>query len=145
MLKHLQKIGSEIPRRYLSKEYGPDGSILLASQDASEIHDMLRPLLASYDRDLAMHCDEAILFGSARFTDHKDYSLSNLVESFEMLSEFGMATETHAFELLELDNAASQSGDNRMSSVLMEKVADWAANEGPAQLSRIRSLQPEYR
>lgn len=145
MLKHLQKIGSEIPRRYLSKEYGPDGSILLASQDASEIHDMLRPLLASYDRDLAMHCDEAILFGSARFTDHKDYSLSNLVETFETLSEFGMATETHAFELLELDNAASQSGDNRMSSVLMEKVADWAASEGPTQLSRIRSLQPEYR
>ena len=145
MLKHLQKIGSEIPRRYLSKEHGPDGSILLASQDASEIHDMLRPLLASYDRDLAMHCDEAILFGSARFTDHKDYSLSNLVEAFGTLSDFGMATETQAFDLLELDNAASQSGDNRMSRVLMEKVADWAASEGPAQLSRIRSLQPEYR
>ncbi len=29
--------------------------------------------------------------------------------------------------------------------MLMEKVADWAASEGPAQLSRIRSLQPEYR
>lgn len=145
MLEHLQAMDSEIPRRYLSKEYGPDGSVLLASQDAIEIHDMLRPLLLSCDRDLAMHCDEAILFGSARFTDHKDYSLSNLVEAFGTLSDFGMATETQAFDLLELDNAASQSGDNRMSRVLMEKVADWAASEGPAQLSRIRSLQPEYR
>lgn len=145
MLEHLQMIGSEVPRRYLSKKYGPDGSALLASQDAIEIHDMLRPLLVSCDRDLAMRCDEAILFGSARFTDHKDYSLSNLVEAFETLSDLGMATETQAFDLLELDNAASQSGDNRMSSVLMEKVADWAASEGPAQLSRIRSLQPEYR
>lgn len=145
MLEHLQMIGSEVPRRYLSKKYGPDGSALLASQDAIEIHDMLRPLLVSCDRDLAMRCDEAILFGSARFTDHKDYSLSNLVEAFETLSDLGMATETQAFDLLELDNAASQSGDNRMSSVLMEKAADWAASEGPAQLSRIRSLQPEYR
>lgn len=145
MLEHLQAMDSEIPRRYLSKEYGPDGSVLLASQDAIEIHDMLRPLLLSCNRDLAMHCDEAILFGSARFTDHKDYSLSNLVEAFGTLSDFGMATETQAFDLLELDNAASQSGDNRMSRVLMEKVADWAASEGPAQLSRIRSLQPEYK
>lgn len=145
MLEHLKVIDSEIPRRYLSKEYGPDGSVLLASQDAIEIHDMLRPLLASCDRDLAIHCDEAILFGSARFTDHKDYSLSNLVEAFGTLSDFGMATETQAFDLLELDNAASQSGDNRMSGVLMEKVSDWAASEGPAQLSRIRSLQPDYR
>ena len=91
-----------------------------------------------------MRCDEAILFGSARFTDHKDYSLSNLVEAFETLSDLGMATETQALTCSS-DNAASQSGDNRMSSVLMEKVADWAASEGPAQLSRIRSLQPEYR
>ena len=145
MLEHLQAIGSEIPRRFLSKEYGPNGSVMLASQDAVEIHNMLRPLLATCDRDLAMHCDEAILFGSARFTDHKDNSLSNLVESFGMLSDLGMATERQAFDLLELDNAASQSGDNRMSNTLMEKVADWAATEGPAQLSRIRSLQPEYR
>lgn len=145
MLRYLQKIGSEIPRRYLSKEYGLDGSVLLASQDAFEIHDMLRPLLASYDRDLAMHCDEAILFGLARFTDHKDYSLSNLVEAFGTLSDLGMATERQAFNLLELDNAASQSGDNRMSSALVEKVADWAASEGPTQLSRIRLLQPGYR
>ena len=64
MLEHLQMIGSEVPRRYLSKKYGPDGSALLASQDAIEIHDMLRPLLVSCDRDLAMRCDEAILFGS---------------------------------------------------------------------------------
>ena len=145
MLEHLQMIGSEVPKRYLSKKYGPDGSALLASQDAVEIHDMLRPLLVSCDRGLAIHCDEAILFGSARFTDHKDYSLSNLVETFGTLSDLGMATETQAFDLLELGNAASQSGDNRMSSALMEKVADWAASEGPAQLSRIRSLQPEYR
>ena len=145
MLKYLQVIGSEIPRRFLSKKYGSDGSIMLTSQDAVEIHDMLRPLLTSYNPDLAMHCDEAILFGSARFTDHKDYSLSNLIEVFGTLSDLGMATETQAFDLLELDNAASQSGDNRMSSALMEKVADWAASEGPAQLSRIRSLQPEYR
>lgn len=145
MLEHLQMIGSEVPRRYLSKKYGPDGSALLASQDAVEIHDMLRPLLVSCDRSLAIHCDEAILFGSARFTGHKDYSLSNLIEAFGTLSDLGMATETQAFGLLELDNAASQSGDNRMSSALMEKVADWAASEGPAQLSRIRSLQPEYR
>ena len=145
MLKYLQVIGSEIPRRFLSKKYGSDGSIMLTSQDAAEIHDMLRPLLTSYNPDLAMHCDEAILFGSARFTDHKDYSLSNLIEVFGTLSDLGMATETQAFDLLELDNAASQSGDNRMSSALMEKVADWAASEGPARLSRIRSLQPEYR
>ena len=145
MLEHPQMIGSEVPRRYLSKKYGPDGSALLASQDAVEIHDMLRPLLVSCDRSLAIHCDEAILFGSARFTGHKDYSLSNLIEAFGTLSDLGMATETQAFGLLELDNAASQSGDNRMSSALMEKVADWAASEGPAQLSRIRSLQPEYR
>lgn len=145
MLEHLQMIGSEVPRRYLSKKYGPDGSALLASQDAVEIHDMLRPLLVSCDRSLAIHCDEAILFGSARFTGHKDYSLSNLIETFGTLSDLGMATETQAFGLLELDNAASQSGDNRMSRALMEKVADWAASEGPAQLSRIRSLQPEYR
>ncbi len=145
MLEHLQMIGSEVPRRYLSKKYGPDGSALLASQDAVEIHDMLRPLLVSCDRSLAIHCDEAILFGSARFTGHKDYSLSNLIETFGTLSDLGMATETQAFGLFELDNAASQSGDNRMSSALMEKVADWAASEGPAQLSRIRSLQPEYR
>lgn len=45
MLEHLQEIGSEIPGRYLSKEYGPGGSALLASQDAVETHDMLRPLL----------------------------------------------------------------------------------------------------
>lgn len=145
MLEHLQEIGSEIPGRYLSKEYGPGGSALLSSQDAAETHDMLRPLLVACDRDLALSCDEAILFGSARFTDHKDYSLSNLVEVFGALSDFGMATEAQAFDLLELDNAASQSGDNRMSSVLMEKVADWAANEGSSQLSRIRSLRPEYR
>lgn len=145
VLEHLQATGSEIPRRFVSKEYGPDGSVMLASQDAVEIHNMLRPLLASCDRDLAMHCDEAILFGSARFTDHKDYSLSNLIESFGTLSDLGMATERQAFDLLELDNAASQSGDNRMSSTLMEKVADWAVTEGPAQLTRIRSLRPEYR
>lgn len=145
MLEHLQEIGSEIPGRYLSKEYGPGGSALLASQDAVETHDMLRPLLVACNRDLALRCDEAILFGSARFTDHKDYSLSNLVEVFGALSDFGMATETQAFDLLELDNAASQSGDNRMSSVLMEKVADWAASEGPSQLSRIRSWRLEYR
>ena len=145
MLEHLQGIGSEIPKRYLSKEYGPGGSVLLASQDAVETHDMLRPLLVACDRDLALHCDEAILFGSARFTDRKDYSLSNLVEIFGTLSDLGMATEPQALDLLELDNAASQSGDNRMSSALMEKVADWAASEGPSQLSRIRSWQPEYR
>lgn len=145
VLEHLQAIGSEIPRRFLSKEYGADGSVMLASQDAAEIHKMLRPFLASCDRDLAIHCDEAILFGLARFTDHKDYSLSNLVESFGTLSDLGMATERQAFDLLELDNAASQSGDNRMSSTLMEKVADWAVTEVPAQLSRIRSLRPEYR
>lgn len=145
MLEHLQEIGSEIPGRYLSKEYGPGGSALLASQDAVETHDVLRPLLVACNRDLALRCDEAILFGSARFTAHKDYSLSNLAEVFGALSDFGMATETQAFDLLELDNAASQSGDNRMSGVLMEKVADWAASEGPSQLSRIRSWRPEYK
>ena len=145
MLEHLQGIGSEIPERYLSKEYGPGGSVLLASQDAVETHGMLRPLLVACNRELALHCDEAILFGSARFTDHKDYSLSNLVEVFGALSDLRMATEAQAFDLFELDNAASQSGDNRMSGALMEKVADWAASEGPSQLSRIRSRQPEYR
>ena len=145
MLEHLQGICSEVPERYLSKEYGPGGSVLLASQDAVETHDMLRPLLVACDRGLAQRCDEAILFGSARFTDHKDYSLSNLVEVFGALSDLGMATEAQAFDLLELDNAASQSGDNRMSGVLMEQVVDWAASEGPLRLSRIRSRQPDYR
>ena len=145
MLEHLQGICSEIPERYLSKEYGSGGSVLLASQDAVETHDMLRPLLVACDRGLAQRCDEAILFGLARFTDHKDYSLSNLVEVFGALSDLGMATEAQAFDLLELDNAASQSGDNRMSGVLMEQVVDWAASEGPLRLSRIRSRQPDYR
>ena len=85
MLEHLQGICSEIPERYLSKEYGSGGSVLLASQDAVETHDMLRPLLVACDRGLAQRCDEAILFGLARFTDHKDYSLSNLVEVFGAL------------------------------------------------------------
>lgn len=145
MLEHLQGICSEVPERYLLKEYGPGGSVLLASQDAVETHDMLRPLLVACDQGLAQRCDEAILFGSARFTDHKDYSLSNLVEVFGALSDLGMATEAQAFDLLELDNAASQSGDNRMSGVLMEQVVDWAASEGPLQLSRIRSRQPDCR
>ena len=145
MLEHLQGICSEVPERYLSKEYGPGGSVLLASQDAVETHGMLRPLLVACDRGLAQRCDEAILFGSARFTDHKDYSLSNLVEVFGALSDLGMATEAQAFDLLELDNAASQSGDNRMSGALMEQVVDWAASEGPLRLSRIRSRQPDCR
>ena len=75
----------------------------------------MKPLLLAYDEKLAAHCDEAILFGSARFTDHKDYSLSNLIECFEALSDLGAATEAQALELLKLDNAATLSGDNRMS------------------------------
>lgn len=145
VLEFLQRVGSDIPKRYLQKEYGSDGSILLVSRDAVETHGMLRSLLSVYDRELALHCDEAILFGSARFTDHKDYSLSNLIEIFDALSDLGMATESQAFDLLELDNAATWSGDNRMSNSLMEVVADWAVSREPSQLSRIRSYQSEYK
>lgn len=144
-LEHLQKAGSDIPKKFLKKEYGSDGSALLVSQDALETHGMLRSLLFVYDKELALHCDEAILFGMARFTDHKDYSLSNLIEIFNALSSLGIATESQAFDLLELDNAATRSGDNRMSDALMKAVVDWAVSKGPAQLSRVRSCQPEYK
>lgn len=145
ILNHLQGAGSDLPGKYLLKEYGPDGSFLLASQDAAQIHGLLKPLLLAYDEKLAAHCDEAILFGSARFTDHKDYSLSNLIECFEALSDLGAATEAQALELLKLDNAATLSGDNRMSDALMEAVAHWAISVSSSQLSTIRSWRPEYR
>lgn len=145
ILNRLQRVDSDIPRKYLQKEYGPDGSFLLASQDAAQIHGLLKPLLLAYDEKLAAHCDEAILFGSARFTDHKDYSLTNLIECFEMLSDLGVATEAQALELLGLDNAATLSGDNRMSDALMEAVAHWAISVSSSQLSTIRSWRPEYR
>ena len=145
ILNHLQRIGNEIPKRYLQKIYGINGSDLLVTQDAVETHEMLRPLLLTCDRELALHCDEAILFGSARFTDHKDYSLSNLIEIFSALSDLGMATESQALNLLELDNAATQSGDNRLSDTLMRTVGEWAVDEGVSQLSRIRSCQSEYK
>lgn len=142
---HLQRAGSALPGKYLLKEYGPDGSFLLASQEAAQIHGLLKPLLLTYDKELAVHCDEAILFGSARFTDHKDYSLSNLIECFEALSDLGAVTEAQALELLELDNAATLSGYNRMSDALMEAVAHWAISVSPSQLSMIRSWRKEYR
>ena len=145
VLEYLQGVGSAIPGRFLQEKYGLNGSALLVAQDAVDIHGMLRPLLLACDKELALHCDEAILFGSARLTDHKDYSLSNLVKIFGALSDLGMATEPQAFDLLELDNAATLSGDNRMSDALMEAVADWAVCEGPSQLSRVRSFQPEYK
>ena len=145
MLEHLQNDGSNISKDYLKKEYGSDGSGLLASQDAVERHSLLRPLLFDVDDELALHCDNAILFGSARFTDHKDYSMSNLVEVFKTLSDLGMATEKQAFDLLEIDHAASWSGDNRMSDAVMEAVVDWAVNEGPSNLAKVRSTRPEYK
>lgn len=145
ILEYLQRIGSNIPRAFLQKTYGPNGMSLLVTPDAAEVHEMLRPLLLVYDGELALHCDEAILFGSARLTDHKDYALSNLVEVFGALFKLGMVTEPQAFSLLELDNAASQSGGNGLSDVLMEAVADWAVSEGPAQLSRVRSFQAEFK
>lgn len=145
ILEHLQKSGSDIPGKYLQEKYGSDGSTLLVSQDAAETHGLLRPLLSVCNRELALHCDEAILFGSARFTDHKDYSLSNLIDIFGALFDLGVATELQAYDLLELDNAATWSGDNRMSDTLMKVVVDWAVSKGPAQLSRIRSCQSEYK
>lgn len=145
ILNHLQRAGSALPGKYLLKEYGPDGSFLLASQEAAQIHGLLKPLLLTYDKELAVHCDEAILFGSARFTDHKDYSLSNLIECFEALSDLGAVTEAQALELLELDNAATLSGYNRMSDALLEAVAHWAISVSPSQLSMIRSWRKEYR
>ncbi|MFQ9742816.1 MAG: hypothetical protein ACLRX5_10330, partial [Slackia sp.] len=60
ILEHLQKSGSDIPGKYLQEKYGSDGSTLLVSQDAAETHGLLRPLL-SVCRELALHCDEAIL------------------------------------------------------------------------------------
>lgn len=145
VLEHLQRVSSDITGAFLHKTYGPNGMSLLVSQDAAEMHEMLRPLLLAYDGRLALDCDEAILFGSARLADHKDYALSNLVEIFDALVNLGMATESQAFNLLELDNAASQSGDNRLSNKLMETVADWAVSEGSMQLSRVRSFQTEYK
>lgn len=145
MLDHLQGAGSKIPERFIKRKYGANGLDLLVSQDAVETHQMLRPLLLDCDRELALHCDAAILYGSARFTDHKDYSLANLVEIFDVLSDLGLATESKALTLLELDNAATRSGDNRMSTTLMKAVARWAADVGPWQLSKIRALQSEYR
>lgn len=145
ILDHLQEIGSEIPMKYLQGEYGVDGSNLLTTQNAAEVHGVLRALLLTYDRELALHCDESILFGTARFTDHKDYSLSNLVKIFGALSDLGMVEESQALSLLVLDNAAVRAGDNRMSDALMRVVAGWAASEGASQLSKIRSWQPAYK
>lgn len=144
-LDHLQKVGSKIPERFIKRKYGASGLDLLVSQDAVETHQMLRPLLLACDGELARHCDEAILYGSARFTDHKDYSLANLVETFDALSAIGLATESQALALLGLDNAVTRSGDNRMSTALMKAVAEWAVDEGPLRLSRIRALQSEYK
>ncbi|MBU5253116.1 hypothetical protein KQI46_14595, partial [Lysinibacillus capsici] len=79
------------------------------------------------------------------YIGRKEYSLFNLLEWFEIISDNDPSIwKTAGIELLNINNIASELGDNRASIYLINAVSKAAMNCGPNDFYRFFNLEHTY-
>lgn len=79
------------------------------------------------------------------YIGRKEYSLFNLLEWFEIVSDNDPAIwKTAGIELLNINNVASELGDNRASIYLKNAVSKAALNCGPDDFNKFFNLEYMY-
>ena len=91
--------------------------------------------------DLANKIEKIILFKLFGYVDHKDYSLSGLLDCYKELPLSEEKLLLYGMKLLTISDAAHSIGDNRMSREIEEEIFETAASLGTKYIAALFELK----